>query len=334
MPAIELSIITIGYASQETLPGLLKSINQQVGCSVEFIYVENSPMLPSSSIVKKHYPSAIIIEPGDNLGFSKGCNLAAKKARGEYLLFLNPDCEIQTENTLTIMLQFMRNHPDVGICGPLFMNATGQITSGAHFDYFGEQYISSNFASLPGTIAWMTGAALMISKSLFEVIKGFDERYFMYSEDVDICLTARKAGFVIAEVTNAKMMHLGGASSRKLWTNLENAFQNELSLGLFSAKHYDPNQHKHIWKRRRIRSILGILKNFLFRYTTRFPHDLARFKVSGLILSHLKGNDSFRSVTNRECHEISLRVVRDRLKAYISLKLVSKIISPRINRKF
>ena len=288
MPAIELSIITIGYASQETLPGLLKSINEQIGCTIEFIYVENSPKLSSAPIVKEYYPSAMIIEPGDNLGFSKGCNLAAREAHGEYLLFLNPDCEIQTENTLTLMLQFMRKHPDVGICGPIFMDAAGQMKSGAHFDYFGEECAFNDFASLPGEIAWMSGAALMMSKQLFNDLNGFDERYFMYSEDVDICLTARQAGFLIAEVPNTKIMHLGGASSKKVWSNLETMFCAEVALGIFTAKHYPEKHHKRIWRRRLSKYIFGLLRTFLFRYTTRYPHYLARFRASRLILSKIR----------------------------------------------
>ena len=288
MPTIELSVITIGYASQETLPSLLRSINQQTGCSIEFIYVENSPMLSSKNIVKTHYPSAIIIEADNNLGFSKGCNLAAEQANGEYFLFLNPDCEIKTENTLTIMLEFMRSHPEVGISGPIFMNAAGQMISGAHFNYFGEPYTSNDFASLPGTIAWMSGAALIISKQLFKNLKGFDERFFMYSEDVDICLTARKAGFLIAEIANTKIMHLGGISSRKVWTNSQTTFRQELAQGIFTAKHYSPKQQKHIWKRLRFKRLFKLIKHFLFCDIARLPHYLASFKTAHIILIHLK----------------------------------------------
>ena len=84
---IDISIITVGYSSQKTLPALLNSIKKQEGCKFEFIYVENNAANPSCEIVKEHIPSAIIIEPKANLGFSKGCNLGYTVAKGRYLLF-------------------------------------------------------------------------------------------------------------------------------------------------------------------------------------------------------------------------------------------------------
>jgi len=292
MPTTDLSIITIGYASQETLPNLLKSIHRQTDCSIEFIYVENSSLLSSTTIVKTYYPNAIIIEPEDNLGFSKGCNLAAQQAKGEYLLFLNPDCEIKTEKTFSTMLEFMHKNRDVGICGPLFINETGQRVPGAHSSYFAEQYAPNDFSSLPGTICWVSGAALMISKQLFEIINGFDDRYFMYSEDIDICLMARKAGFLIAEVANTQIMHLREASSKQAWTDSESKFRVELALGIFTEKHYHPKQHKRLWKRARFKKLIGVIKNYFFRYHTRFQHDLTIFKASQNILRQLKSNVS------------------------------------------
>ena len=84
MNSIDVSIITGGYSSQKTLPALLTSIKAQKGGRLEFIYVENAPYDSSCHVVKEYFPSAKIIEPGVNLGFSKGCNLGAASAEGPY----------------------------------------------------------------------------------------------------------------------------------------------------------------------------------------------------------------------------------------------------------
>lgn len=285
---IEISIITVGYCSQNTLPACLRSISQQTGCNFEFIYVENAPQSPAISIVKKCYPSAIIIEPGENLGFSKGCNVGAQLAKGEYLLFLNPDCDIRTVTTLNNMLQFMHNYPTVGVCCPFFINAEGQAKSGAHRNYFADNYVANEFKQLPGTIAWVSGAALMISRKLFNYIGGFDERYFMYFEDVDICLSARKAGFSIAEVPKTQIVHVQGESVRKAWERSEAIYRLELARSIFTAKNYLPDQQKTIWKKYQLKKRLDIIKNYVFRHTKRLPDNLVKCRTIKMVLSSLK----------------------------------------------
>lgn len=263
MSNIEVSIITVGYRSQATLFALLQSILQQIGCSVEFVYVEHSPEFSSSAIIKEHYPDAIIIEPGENLGFSKGCNLGAAVAKGDYLLFLNPDCEIKTKDTLKKMIQFMEDHPTVGICAPMYVSPEGKIFSSAHFKYFGEQYIASKFTHLPGQIAFVIGAALMISKDLYKTVKGFDEDYFMYSEDVEICLRVRQLNYVILEVPGTQMLHLGGHSSRQRWRKAALVTRLELSHAIFTGKHYFFDEQKTIWKRYRAKRFCKLIKSCL-----------------------------------------------------------------------
>lgn len=280
MSIIDVSIITVGYKSQSTLPSLLKSVYQQQDCSMEFIYIENSPNFSSSLIVKQHYPGAIIIEPGENLGFSKSCNLGAKKARGQYLLFLNPDCEIKTEDTLINMLKFMKAHPEVGICGPNITNHVGQSQNSEHASYFGEQYLSNKFTLLPGKVAWISGASLMIQQQLFQSINGFDERYFMYSEDVDICLNVRKKGFIIAKAPNTNVMHLGGVSSGKIWTNIENIYQMELSFGIFTSKNYPFHQHIFIWKKHKLKRIRAVIRHLLSFKWALLDSDLLMLKAA------------------------------------------------------
>ena len=286
---IELSIITAGYCSEETMPRCLESINQQINCSLEFIYIENAHQSPSTSIVKQHYPLAIIIEPGDNLGFSKACNLGAQSATGEYLLFLNPDCEINTIETLKNMLQFMRSNPKTGICCPLYMSHKGKVISDIRPHYFGSnRHTAHHFNQLPGNYAWASGAALMISKQLFKQIGGFDEQYFMYFEDVDLGLTVRKAGYEVSEVANTLVRHQGGLSAKKAWTRSKRILKVELSRRIFTAKNYSPNEHKKIWKKYRVKKLLDVIKSYLFLQRKRLPLNWIKLQLANRIYRGIK----------------------------------------------
>lgn len=257
---VDLSIITVGYFSQSTLVALLKSISLQVDCTIEFIYVENSPQSSAISTVQKHYPSAIIVEPDENLGFSRGCNRGASLAQGEYLLFLNPDCEIYTEDTLKNMLNFLRERPDVGICGPQFINAKKHRIQGAHRDYFGAEFIPNAFKDLPGRVAWVSGAALMISNALYKKINGFDERYFIHCDDIDICLTVRKLGYTIAEVPQTRILHVGGASFDQVFNKKQSLKILHQAYIIFTEKNYLPREQTIIWKKYRNKYLLKVLK--------------------------------------------------------------------------
>ena len=277
MATINVSIIIVGYCSEQTLPACLISISEQKNINAEVIYVENAPHHSAEKTVKTFCPSARIIAPGENLGFPKGCNLGANSAQGEYLLFLNPDTEIQTSETLALLEQFMSSHPDVGICTPLIYDSDQKEAAIIRRDYFGQQYINNQFSQLPGNIAWVCGAALMISKKTFEKIQGFDARYFMYSEDEDICLTTRKAGLSIAQVPQTRVMHIGGQSA-KCWNTAEQHFRVELSRTLFTKKHYTPTQHHYIWKRRRQRLRRSVPTSFLFA-PRKLSHYLGKLRA-------------------------------------------------------
>lgn len=280
---IELSIVIVGYCSESTLPNCLKSIKLQIGCSFETIYVENSPSVSSTYIFRDNFPAAQIIEPNINLGFSKACNLGAQKAAGEYLLFLNPDCELVTIDTLKNMLQFMRSYPETGISCPIFINPEGKRKSGVHKNYFGSSLFYNHMNKLKGNYAWGSGAALMIPNQLFKHIGGFDEQYFMFFEDVDLGLSVRKAGYEISEVPNTLVMHIGGQSACKAWTRPEGILISEKARSLFTAKNYSPTQHRYIWNRYRLKIFLNVIINvFFFRFKV-LPLNMIKLRFANQI---------------------------------------------------
>ena len=276
---IELSIIIVGYHSQSTLPNCLESINQQIGCSIEVIYIENSLLGSSVHIVKDNVPTAQIIEPNINLGFSKACNLGAQKATGDYLLFLNPDCEINTIDTLKNMLQYMCSDSEIGIGCPLFINPRGKIKSGVHKKYFGESRFYHHMNTLKGDYAWSSGAALMISSQLYQQVGGFDEQYFMFFEDMDLGLSVRKAGYKVCEIPNTLVMHIGGQSACQAWTRSEGILIFEKARYLFTAKNYSPEQHRFIWNRYRLKKLLNVISTILLFQLKLLSFNLIKMRV-------------------------------------------------------
>ncbi|MDP1574533.1 MAG: glycosyltransferase family 2 protein [Coxiellaceae bacterium] len=267
---LAVSIIIVGYRSQPVLPDCFDAILKQVGCASELIYVENCPEYSAKVLVNEKYPFIKVIESEKNAGFGAGCNLGARDAKGDYLLFLNPDAEIKTIDTLKNMVDFMQAHPQVGVSAPLFSQLDETSLYGVQgrdisTSYSGQKEVGLQFHALPGDIAWVCGAALMIPKCLFEKIGGFDEQYFMYSEDVDLCLTVRKAGFSIAQVMNTNVMHRGSEST-KSWGTSQMIYRTTASDFLFTQKHYTPEQHARIWKKRKRRYSLHLIANIFLNW--------------------------------------------------------------------
>lgn len=277
----DISVITVGYFSQKTLPRLLASLQLQRSCDFEFIYVENSLSASSIPIVQKYFPDATFLKPKKNIGFGKACNLAARKAQGRFLLFLNPDCEIKTFDTVYNLLKMLLARPDMGICIPQFLDVHDNLKSGAHRFYFGEKYFPNKFIGLPGNIAWGSGAAFLIPATVFNVVGGFDERYYMHAEDMDIGLKVRCAGYFIAEVKGSLILHIGGASSPYAYRTQEEASNVVLkALTCFTRKHYSELEHQVIWKKYRKKALLGMVKSIILLQRRRILSYCIRFKFA------------------------------------------------------
>lgn len=278
--SVDISIIIVGYRSQDRLPDCFESILKQQDCSWEVIYVENCPEESAKSMIEEKYSFVKIVEPNENLGFARGCNFGAQYAQGEYLFFLNPDTEIVTGDTLKKLVDFMRTNPTVGLAGPLLMELgdttpVGREENGVRYGYIGEREIGPQFSHLPGKIAWICGAAMIISKNLFDKIGQFDSRYFMYSDDVDLCLMVRKAGFEIGKLNDAIVMHCGGESTKKIWQKFETDVRLRKAEMLFTKKHYTENQNRLIWKRMKRRYWKYIIINallFKWKKTAHYFH--------------------------------------------------------------
>jgi len=219
--ALTLKALETLYATTRTIP-------------FETILVDNASADGSAEAIAAAFPQVKLIRSAENLGFARGNNLAAASARGEWILLLNPDTEVY-ENAIANLVAFGEANPAAGIYGgrTVFPDGSLNITSCYNrptpWSLFCKGIgLSALFPANPifdteRIGAWQRdsvrqvdiifGCFLLIRKSLWDKLGGFDTSFFMYSEDADLCLRARALGYRPMFTPNATIMHLVGASS-------------------------------------------------------------------------------------------------------------------------
>jgi GT2 family glycosyltransferase len=172
-----------------------------------------------------------IVRMGSNRGFATACNAAARRGDGEAILFLNPDAEISADSIETLHSTLMSDDGN-GACGPAIRDAAGVVSPSVRRDpRLGSAFAEALFVHHLAPHApwaselvwnayetrheaeWLSGAALCVRRSAFEQVGGFDERFFLYSEDADLCARLRAAGYSVVFEPAAVALHEGGASA-------------------------------------------------------------------------------------------------------------------------
>lgn len=232
MSALSLSICIVNYQAREYLRNCLRSIfaNPPQG-EFEIIVVDNHSRDGSVEMLQQEFPQVVAIENPRNLGFTIPMNQALRRARGDYLLLLNPDTIVHPQ-ALDRLIEFMQSHPEVGICGPKVLNTDGSLQApcrrgesrpwavityflGLHrlfpksrlFGQYLMNYMDEDQAHEVGGVA---GSCMLIRKQVIEQIGYLDERFFAYQEDADYCFQARRAGWKVYYVPAAQITHFGG----------------------------------------------------------------------------------------------------------------------------
>lgn len=210
----------------------------------EIIVVDNNSHDESLDYLKEMHEKGEIklVQTGANLGYGKGNNAGVKVATGEYVCILNPDVGVE-ENTLQLMYDYMKEHPKVGILGPQLYFFNGQIQDSCRRFMRPSDLIIKRtpLRYLPGMkqrvahylmadydkkktqeVDMVTGACLMLPRKVFEEVKGFDPRYFLFMEDADLCRTVHKHGYSVVYYPTARALHyhkrLSGGSIFSLLT--------------------------------------------------------------------------------------------------------------------
>ena len=225
--SIKLSIINVNYRSEQYLKKCLASVYKWSDSSLfEIIVVNNDLACDLSKLVEK-YSEVSLFNAQKNIGFGAACNLGAKNAKGEILLFLNPDTQFLSDYVSELLDKFADSAENIGIIGPRLVTDDGKTQEWcAGKDVTIWQLIKNNLWIIESkklwesqdkiSADWVSGAALAIKREIFSKIEGFDEKFFMYGEDMDLCRRVREAGFGVIYDPILTILHSCG-KSRESW---------------------------------------------------------------------------------------------------------------------
>ncbi len=216
----DLTVIIVNYNAAYFLKRCLESVFAQDGVRFEVLVVDNASTDHSRNLIQESFPKVHLIANSINMGFSRANNQALESAAEECIYFLNPDTEVQP-GAFSRMVAYLSVHPEVGIAGTRIVNPDGSSQSSVEWRYpggkHGEKELKMRIGFPTGDmnpIAWVLGASMVGRRSLLREIGGFDERFFLYGEDADICLRVRQAGFRVGFIPEAVILHWGGQSER------------------------------------------------------------------------------------------------------------------------
>ena len=226
-----ISIVYVNYKTASLVIDSIKSVKENTtGVDYEIIVVDNASGDYSLDLIRKQYPEVICIQADDNLGFGKANNLALDQAKGDCILFLNPDT-LLLNNALFELYSFLRSSYKIGACGGNLYDEDNKPTtsfSRKYPSFFWEllsiMYISPislshprsiffNVSNKPIRVASIVGADLMVRKSVLSQVGAFAPEFFMNYEETELCHRIHKAKFDIYSVPLAKITHLEGRAS-------------------------------------------------------------------------------------------------------------------------
>ncbi len=278
---VDLSIVIVNYNVREFLQHCLESIRRSTHTlRIEVLVVDNNSHDNSVELLSPKFNEVEFIALNENLGFGRANNIGIERARGRYVLLLNPDTILQ-EDTLQRMAEYMDTHPDVGISGCKVLNADGSFQAQCRRGFpspwasfcklFGLQAMFPNsplFARYNQsfrsedetyTVDAVIGAFMFCRRDALLSIQGFDPDFFMYGEDLDLCYRMKLAGFNTAYVPITTIIHFKGESTRRSSMNEVKIFYEAMEI--FAHKHYSTSRLFLLFLKSgiRLRSLLAYL---------------------------------------------------------------------------
>jgi len=231
-PAIAtLTIVIVSFNVRDDLDRCLRSIPAAVGdLSTTIVIVDNGSRDGTGAMLRERWPQAVLIELGSNLGFAAANNVGIRATRGELVLLLNPDT-VAPPGSLARLVRVLREHPEAAAAGPRLVDAAGQpeLSFGWPMSPLGElrqklleglarrgvapvQRALARSLRTAGPRDWISGACLLLRRADLEAAGLLDERFFMYTEDVDLGVSLRRRGRSLRFEPAVEVQHLRGRS--------------------------------------------------------------------------------------------------------------------------
>ena len=248
----EVSVVIVTYYSADVIGSCLDSIESAGSVSREVFLVDNASGDGTAEIVRSKYPSVQLIANDSNRGFSAANNQAIPLCRGRYLFFLNPDAEL-AGNCLETTLRYMDENPAVGLAGTKVVYPDGVFQETISLRYPGQKHAADELKGLRGSIACVLGASMIARADLIRTIGGFDEDYFLYGEDQELCLRIRQQGFEIGYIAESVVRHIGGHSERAS-ESADRWRRKTRAEYIFYRKHYRPETIRKISREDRVKA--------------------------------------------------------------------------------
>jgi GT2 family glycosyltransferase len=303
---IDVSIVIVSFNTRDVTRECLAHVRKHAAAvRHEVLVVDNASVDGSADMVAAEFPEAHLIRSDENRGFAGGNNPAMKIARGRYILLLNSDAFLSA-GALEKTLQYLDDHPNIGVLGCKLTDPDGTMQASArmlpgplnkilHITGLAARFPGSKFFgrvdytwwdhSEPRTVGWVVGAFFLIRRETMANIGVLDERYFLYFEEIDYCLTARRARWEVVFYPHAEIVHIGGQSTVKVPGKISAKGRQMVSIRLTSEFRY----YRKMYGWLRLLSIVVIewgwnaavfVKNFLSRSSKAdYKMDEARIMI-------------------------------------------------------
>jgi GT2 family glycosyltransferase len=245
-PVPDVSVVIVSYNTADLIGTCLDSVNASRGCRTEVFVVDNASSDGSADLISTQFPWVRSIANAENRGFGTACNQALPFCRGRYVLFLNPDAALQPD-ALNRAVSDMDRNSALGLSGLRILNPDGTLQPSVSRRYPGQKHCRGELRDLPGRIACVLGAAMIARMEVVRRLGGFDEDFFLYGEDQDLCLRIRREGYEIGYIEQAAVAHIGAQSERS--SPPEDLLLRKIRAEyLFCSKHYRPETVARIRK--------------------------------------------------------------------------------------
>jgi hypothetical protein len=229
-----LAIVIVTYNSREEIGNCLASVvGHTAPYATTVTVVDNASTDGTAALVRARWPAVRVIDAGGNVGFARATNLGIAATPGELVLLLNPDT-VAPPGAIQTLARALASDPDAAIAGARLLDERHfpELSFGPPIGPWGElkqkallalyhrritrvvRYVE-RLSRQPGDRAWVSGACLLIRRRDLEAVGGLDERYFMYTEDVDLCTSVRARGRRVIFVPHAEVWHLRGRSAAR-----------------------------------------------------------------------------------------------------------------------
>jgi len=248
---LKLSVVILNYNVRYFLEQCIRSVQKATqNWEAEIIVIDNNSQDDSCKMVKNLFPQVILIENKENVGFSKANNQAVAVAKGEYVCILNPDTAV-SEDTFKNTIEYYESVENIGALGVYLMDGTGHFlpeskrnlptpkVSLMKLTGFTQKYYANHILDTDhGAVDVLVGAFMLLKRSIYNQVGGFDEDYFMYGEDIDFSYKIANAGYKNHYLGSTTVLHYKGESTKKDEVYFERFYG---AMQIFYRKHFNKN---------------------------------------------------------------------------------------------